>query len=158
VTLTWILIPTTISYFILKKITLIPSIVIYRYIALAGVALPFLVMFLLGGANFVIDLVAYLYPAYASVRAIETDDTDDDTQWLTYWLVFSMFKMLEGVADSLLQYIPLYMVAKCSFLMWCFHPSFNGATVCYNSFIRPHVMPLLGHVDNDSKEESKKTK
>ena len=115
-----------------------------EYIALAGVTIPFVLIFLGGGANFIVDLLAYLYPAYASVRAIETDDTDDDTQWLTYWLVFSLFKMLEGVAESVLQYIPLYMVAKCSFLMWCFHPSFNGATVCYDNLIRPYIMPLLG--------------
>ncbi len=113
-------------------------------------------MFLLGGAHFIIDLVAYLYPAYASVRAIETDETDDDTQWLTYWLVFSLFKMIEGVADSLLQYIPLYMVAKCAFLVWCFHPSFNGATVCYQAFIRPQIAPLLGHLEE--KKDSKKDK
>eukprot|EP00606_Chrysophyceae_sp_TOSAG23-5_P000119 GSChrysophyteH2.ASY1.ANO1.960.1 assembled CDS len=112
-------------------------------------------MFLLGGAHFIIDLVAYLYPAYASVRAIETDETDDDTQWLTYWLVFSLFKMIEGVADSLLQYIPLYMVAKCAFLVWCFHPSFNGATVCYQAVIRPQITPLLGHLEEtkDSKKD-----
>ena len=115
-----------------------------EYIALGGLALPFLFLLLMGGANFLIDLIAYLYPAYASVRAIESDKTEDDTQWLTYWLVFSLFKLIEGVADSLLQYIPFYSILKIVFLVWCFYPGTDGAMVVYSYFIKPNVVPLLG--------------
>ena len=120
----------------------------------ACIAVPFLMLILMGGAHFIIDLIAYLYPAYASVRAIESDeDKDDDTLWLTYWLVFSLFKIFEGLCESLLQYIPLYLVLKCTFLVWCFHPSFKGATIFYTTFLRPHVMPLLGIVDVHQKKD-----
>ena len=126
---------------------------ICRYIVAANIMVPFLVLILMGGAHFIIDLIAYLYPAYASIRAIETDeDKDDDTLWLTYWLVFSLFKMFEGLCDTLLQYIPLYLVLKCTFLVWCFHPSFKGATVCYSHVLRPYFMPFLGIID-DTKQK-----
>ena len=123
---------------------------------MAAIILPFVLMISMGGTNFIIDLVAYLYPAYASVRAIETDGTDDDTLWLTYWLIFSLFKLFEGVADSLLQYIPLYSIAKCTFLVWCFHPTFKGAQICYESLIKPNVVPMLGVVN--ATDEKKKDK
>lgn len=126
-----------------------------EYVAMAAILVPFLLMISMGGTNFIIDLVAYLYPAYASVRAIETDGTDDDTLWLTYWLIFSLFKLFEGVADSLLQYIPLYTIAKCTFLVWCFHPTFKGAQFCYDAFIKPNVVPMLNFSNVDEKKKDK---
>ncbi len=127
-----------------------------EYVAVAALLIPFLIMISMGGTNFIIDLVAYLYPAYASVRAIESDDTVDDTMWLTYWLIFSLFKLFEGVADTLLQYIPLYTVAKCTFLVWCFHPSFKGAQICYDVVVKPNIVPLLGFgIDQKDKKKDK---
>lgn len=124
-----------------------------EYLALAVIVLPFLLMISLGGAHFIIDLIAYLYPAYASVRAIETEGTDDDTQWLTYWLVFSLFKLVEGIADKLLHYIPFYFIAKCAFLIWCFYPGTDGAKVIYMNFIKPQIVPLIGSVDANKKKD-----
>jgi receptor expression-enhancing protein 5/6 len=124
-----------------------------EYMALCGIALPFLLLLMMGGAHFIVDLVAYLYPAYASVRAIESDGTEDDTQWLTYWLVFSLFKLVEGVADSILQYIPFYFVAKITFLVWCFYPGIDGAKVVYEYAIKPHVAPIVGAGTNKKKDE-----
>ena len=115
-----------------------------EYVAVALLALPILLLLLLGGGHFVIDLVAYLYPAYASVKAIETNTKDDDTQWLTYWLVFSLFKLVEGIAEPLVQLIPFYFVGKVAFLAWCFYPGVDGAKVIYSSFIKPQLVPLLG--------------
>lgn len=31
------------------------------------------------------NIVGFGYPAYASFKAIESADKDDDIQWLTYW-------------------------------------------------------------------------
>ena len=125
-----------------------------EYIALGGVALPFLFLLLMGGANFIVDLVAYLYPAYASVRAIESEGTDDDTQWLTYWLVFSLFKLMEGVMDSILHYIPFYFILKIVFLVWCFYPGTDGALIVYSHAIKPNIVPLLGAVVKNKNNKS----
>ena len=125
-----------------------------EYLALGGALLPFLFLLLMGGFNFLVDLVAYLYPAYASVRAIESEGTDDDTQWLTYWLVFSLFKLAEGVMDSLLQYIPFYYILKIVFLVWCFYPGTDGALVVYSYAIKPNVVPLLGDTAKNKSNKS----
>jgi receptor expression-enhancing protein 5/6 len=37
----------------------------------------------------------FAYPAYCSIRALESTMKDDDTQWLTYWVVFAAFSLVE---------------------------------------------------------------
>ena len=40
------------------------------------------------GAPFLCDFIGFVFPAYLSFKAVETPDTRDDTQWLTYWIVY----------------------------------------------------------------------
>ena len=48
------------------------------------------------------------------MKAIESVNKDDDTQWLTYWVVFSVFSVAEFFTDLLLSWIPLYFFLKAS--------------------------------------------
>ena len=47
-----------------------------------------------------------------SCKAIDSEDKDDDTQWLTYWVVYAAFGILEYFTDILLSWIPFYFLAK----------------------------------------------
>ena len=81
-------------------------------VAIALVALPIVLIISLFNFNVVIDMVGFVYPFLASVYALDTDGKDDDEQWLTYWIVFAGFKMLEGIADSAISFIPFYYMLK----------------------------------------------
>lgn len=107
---------------------------------------PILILFAAGFGHFLIDLVGFVYPLYASIKAVETCGKEDDTMWLTYWIVFALFKIIEGVASILLNYIPFYYLGKMAFLVWCYHPNSKGAEIIYSSVIKPFVVPLI--VDN----------
>jgi receptor expression-enhancing protein 5/6 len=89
---------------------------------------------LLGGMKLISDLIGFLYPAYMSFKAIESEGTQDDTQWLTYWVVFATFSILEGSVLFVLEYIPFYFVIKTVFMAWLFHPKFMGAALIYKQF------------------------
>jgi len=91
-------------------------------------------------SGFIVALLGFLYPAYASVKAIESTDKEDDTQWLTYWVVYSAFSIAEFFSDIFLSWFPLYFLFKCAFLCWCMAPfSWNGSEFIYRRFIQPFV-------------------
>lgn len=88
-------------------------------------------------ASPITNFVGFVYPAYCSIAAIESAGTEDDTQWLTYWVVFAFFCVLENFTDYILYWIPFYYAIKVTFLVWCMIPKYEGAKVVYNVVIKP---------------------
>ncbi|KAJ1438361.1 receptor accessory protein 6 [Ochromonadaceae sp. CCMP2298] len=88
-------------------------------------------------ANHISILIGFAYPAYASLVAIESTSKEDDTQWLTYWVVFAVFCLFENFVDYILYWLPFYYAIKVSFLVWCMIPKYNGALVVYNNVLKP---------------------
>lgn len=110
---------------------------------LFGGCVALLALYLVVGyaSGFIVALLGFVYPAYASVKAIESSDKEDDTQWLTYWVVYSTFSIGEFFSDIFLSWFPLYFLFKCMFLGWCMAPfSWNGSEVIYSRFIQPFVV------------------
>jgi receptor expression-enhancing protein 5/6 len=54
-----------------------------------------------GGENLIVNLVGFIYPAYMSFKAISSNTINDDTQWLTYWVVYAFFNITESITDIL---------------------------------------------------------
>jgi len=100
-------------------------------------------------AALVCNTVGFVYPAYASIHAIESHNKDDDKKWLTYWVVFAMFSVIEFFSDIIFSWFPLYWLSKIVFLVWCFMPTANnGSIVVYNRFIRPVFLSNRQFVDS----------
>jgi hypothetical protein len=75
------------------------------------------------------NTIGFVYPAYKSIKAIESHNKDDDTQWyiiyahrqsysyfrLTYWVIFALLSgVLEFWTESIEAYIPIYWLIKVS--------------------------------------------
>ncbi|EGZ17630.1 hypothetical protein PHYSODRAFT_354597 [Phytophthora sojae] len=117
------------------------------YIFCVGALLAGILLFVVGGEELVVGLVGFIYPAYMSFKAINTPGTGDDTQWLTYWVVYAFFNLTESITDLVLSWIPFYFFFKIAFLVWSYHPSTQGSTIIYNSLIKPYVAPHVGQID-----------
>ncbi|DBA00107.1 TPA: hypothetical protein N0F65_000398 [Lagenidium giganteum] len=118
------------------------------YIFCAGAVLAGILLFVVGGANLVVNLVGFVYPAYMSFKALSSPGENDDTQWLTYWVVYAFFNITEQFTDILLSWIPFYFFIKVGFLVWCYHPSTLGSNVIYQNIIKPYVAPHVSKIDS----------
>jgi len=82
-----------------------------------------------GLKEFLCNFIGFIYPAYISIKAIESATKEDDTKWLTYWVVYSLFVVVESLTDILLSWIPLYFLLKCVFLLFCMAPIKKNGSV-----------------------------
>merc|ERR1711934_341631 len=117
------------------------------YIA-AGLA-AVLVLFILFcfGAALLCNFVGFVYPAYASFKSLESNNTNDDRLWLTYWVVYSCFCLIEGFLEYILFWVPFYYPIKLAFLFFLFLPQTKGAMQLYEKFLRPALKPYVTLID-----------
>jgi len=100
------------------------------------------------GSSLLCSVICFVYPAYKSFKAVESTRGDDDTQWLTYWIVYSTFNIMEYFTDLLLFWIPMYNLLKCCFLLWCMWPvQNNGSTIVYMKVLRPFLLKNESKID-----------
>ena len=63
------------------------------------------------------------------MKAVESVDKDDDTQWLIYWIVYAAFTVVEYFSDFLFSWFPFYFLAK----VWLGNPrcSLETTVICH---------------------------
>ncbi|EPE09729.1 protein yop-1 [Ophiostoma piceae UAMH 11346] len=123
----------------LEKTTSVPK----AYAALGLVALYlFFIIFNLGG-QLLTNFAGFVIPGYFSLEALFTSTKTDDTQWLTYWVVFASFTVTESFVN-VVYWFPFYYTFKFIFLLWLSLPYFHGAEIIFRSFL----VPTLGRYFN----------
>lgn len=63
-------------------------------------------------AQLLCNIIAVAYPAFISLKALETSTKDDDTKWLTYWVLYAIFSVFEFFTGYLPVIIPFYYLWK----------------------------------------------
>ncbi|KAK3685020.1 TB2/DP1, HVA22 family-domain-containing protein [Podospora appendiculata] len=116
----------------LEKSTSVPK--AYAVIGLVTLYF-FLIVFNLGG-QLLTNIAGFALPGYYSLDALFTSNKNDDTQWLTYWVVFAFFTVIESLV-SVVYWFPFYFTFKFVFLLWLSLPAFKGAEIIFRSFLSP---------------------
>ena len=119
-----------------SDVTGISPIFISQYAMFLGVTAVCLGM----GGEKLTTSISVAYPTFMSVLALATDTSEDDRQWLTYWVVFGLVFAFESSVGEIFEFVPFYVVAKCILFLYLMHPRFRGATGVYNRFL----LPILG--------------
>ncbi|KAL3701047.1 hypothetical protein R1sor_019069 [Riccia sorocarpa] len=92
-------------------------------------------------------ILMLVYPLYASIMAIESPFKEDDTQWLTYWVLYSVFSLAELGFDPILSWIPMWYTFKLICIGWLVLPQFRGAAYVYDNYVRKYVGATAAQVD-----------
>jgi len=119
---------------------------------LAGAAFLFTCLIILYSHGFdaLCNLVGFVYPLYASYKALKTEGKADDTEWLTYWVVFGFFIVVEDFADAVFDrnvWSTMYFVLKLVFIIWCQLPQYKGANWVYNKIVYPVLKKYEKDID-----------
>jgi len=119
-------------------------------IAVAGgvAAVVIILAYLIAGPGFVCNFVGFSFPAYASLKAIESESKTDDTQWLTYCVVYAFFCVIETFVEFIVEYFPYYFILKFFFLIWLFNPVTLGADTIYKQVVRPFLVKNAAQIDS----------
>ena len=122
------------------------------YLVLGLIVVLLLMIVLEFGSSLLTSIIGFLYPAFMSFKAIESKDTDDDRQWLTYWVVFSFFTVFDPLLNTVLFFIPMYYLFKVLIYVWLFHPYTKGAEKVYTSFLRSLFLKNERYIDSKVKD------
>lgn len=118
-----------------------------EFLVLGGAVLCLFMLFFGVGAGSLCNIVGFVYPAWKSFEAIETQTRGDDTQWLIYWVVYAFFSIIEVFVDFLLYWIPFYYAFKAAFLLWAMLPQTKGAKFLYDNFLKDFLKENESRID-----------
>ncbi|KAK9455125.1 TB2/DP1, HVA22 family-domain-containing protein [Dipodascopsis uninucleata] len=116
------------------------------YGVLGGVGFYLFLIFLnFGGiGELLANIAGFVIPGYYSLLALDSPSKSDDTQYLTYWVVFAFFSVVEYWSRAILYWIPFYWFFKVIFVLYLGLPQFGGATVVYKNVVRPIAQKVTG--------------
>ncbi|KAK8797000.1 hypothetical protein WA538_000226 [Blastocystis sp. DL] len=109
------------------------------YIVLVFVLQFILVTVFTLGCKVLGNFIVFLYPVYASFKAIKSNNKDDDTQWLTYWVIYGLLSVIESVG-FITALIPYYSLIRVVALVLCFLPQVQGAKFVYDKVLYPYLL------------------
>ena len=109
------------------------------------------IVYFMNGMSLAVSLASFVYPAYMSLGCIEGNG--GEKQWLTYWLIYTLYGILEGPIGFVTAIIPYYSLFKLAMFMYLFHPQTEGATMVYDKFIAKYLVPMIKSPKVAGKEE-----
>ncbi|ERF74777.1 hypothetical protein EPUS_04946 [Endocarpon pusillum Z07020] len=116
----------------LEKQTSVPKV----YVILGLLSLYFFLVFFNIAGAFLVNFAGFLLPGYYSLDALFSSSKVDDTQWLTYWVVYAFLTVLESAINAV-YWFPFYYTFKFILVLWMALPQTSGAQVVFRSFIQP---------------------
>ncbi|CAJ2505501.1 Uu.00g128950.m01.CDS01 [Anthostomella pinea] len=90
-------------------------------------------------AHFFSSIASFLFPLFASYKALKTSDPAQLTPWLMYWSVFMCVLLVESWTDFILVWVPFYSWMRLAFLLWLVLPSTQGARKLYEGYLHPYL-------------------
>mgnify|MGYP001132200141 FL=1 len=98
--------------------------------------------------NITSNVVGTVYPAYASFKALNTKEPEDDQHWLTYWIVYGLVTSVHNFMAFWGFRLPFYDFLSIFFFLWLQLPITRGAHKLYKLFVEPFFAEREEAIDN----------
>ncbi|TLD06323.1 uncharacterized protein PgNI_08913 [Pyricularia grisea] len=99
-------------------------------------------------AKLLSSIASFLFPLFASYKALKTTDPAQLTPWLMYWVVLACALLVESWTEWFLCWIPFYAYIRLLFLLYLILPQTQGARVLYQDYIHPYLQENEDHIDD----------
>ncbi|RDL41796.1 Protein YOP1 [Venustampulla echinocandica] len=90
-------------------------------------------------ARLLSSIPTFLFPVFASYKALKTSDPALLAPWLMYWVVLACALLVESWAGFILFWIPFYSWIRLAFLLYLILPQTQGARVLYQTHVHPFL-------------------
>ncbi|KAK7756314.1 hypothetical protein SLS62_001540 [Diatrype stigma] len=88
---------------------------------------------------FLSSIASFLFPLFASYKALKTPDPAQLAPWLMYWSVLSCVVLAESWVGFLLVWVPFYAYLRLGFLLYLVLPQTQGARHLYEAYLYPYL-------------------
>lgn len=126
------------------------------YLGLIGLILASMILIFEYGSYWFTFFFGFIYPAWASYKAIETPGVEDDTQWLTYWVIFAFIHVIDKIISYFIAHIPLHNFIKFLIYWILYHPRVKGAHFLYVKVFRKILLAYEGDIDAQLEDLTKR--
>ncbi|KAH0542168.1 hypothetical protein FGG08_003389 [Glutinoglossum americanum] len=90
-------------------------------------------------AKLLSSIATFLFPIFASYKALQANDPAQLTPWLMYWVVFNCALLFESWTEWILVWVPFYAWIRLSILLYLVLPQTQGAKLVYIQYIHPFL-------------------
>ena len=91
--------------------------------------------------------LVFFYPAFKSFQAVQTECSDDDKRWLTYWVIFGFFYGFEQSFGFMVSLIPLWPLVRSVLFVFLMLPQYNAPNTIYEKLVQPVFEKYSGYID-----------
>ncbi|KAL7276924.1 hypothetical protein RUND412_000068 [Rhizina undulata] len=83
------------------------------------------------------SIATFLFPVFASYKALKANDPAQLQPWLMYWVVIACVLVIESWTGWLFSWLPFFQEIRAGFMLWLVLPQTQGATKLYLEYVHP---------------------
>lgn len=92
--------------------------------------------------------LSFLFPGYRSFCAVVSESSEDDANWLSYWIVYAFIQFFEQICPIIIATFPFYYEIKCVLILLLQAKNAKLANKLYNTFVGPVLASYEPQIDD----------
>ncbi|KAI9758880.1 MAG: biotin holocarboxylase synthetase [Chaenotheca gracillima] len=99
-------------------------------------------------AKLLSSVATFLFPVFASYKALQGHDSAELSPWLMYWVVLACVLLVESYTEWILAWFPFYQWIRAILLLYLVLPQTQGAVFLYQTHVQPFLSTHETEIDD----------